>query len=147
MTIREKIQTLKDRYDQRRKDREDRRIILEPFVDRLNEIRQAPRATKTDFFCTSCRKDVTGLSFKQVSAVRPMLPAAWYAAKCPKGHRMIRRITDKSTDPYYDFSQMVARSRHDMRDDFLDPSDPRFQILYPRQYAELMKHYERGGKK
>ena len=147
MTIRQKIQELKDRYDQRRNDREERRKLLEPFVDRLNEIRGAPRATKSDFFCDKCNKDFAGLAFKQVSAVRPMLPTAWFVSKCPVGHRTFRRITDRNTDPYYDRSRLVQRQRHDMRDYFLDPSDPRFRVLYPRQYEELMKKDERTGKK
>lgn len=143
MSIRSKIQALVDRYDKRRKEREDRRKILEPFVDRLNDIKQSPRTTKSDFFCTVCKKDFSGIAFKQVSAVRSMLPTAWYVGKCPVGHKAIRYITDKYTDPYYDLSLMVARQRWEMKDDFLDPSDPRFKQLYPEAYKRLITDAER----
>ncbi len=137
MKITEKIKELVNRYDQRRAERLERHKILEPFVDRLNEIKEAPRTTKSDFFCMTCKKDFSGIAFKQVSAIRPMLPTAWFVGKCPKGHRTLRRITDKNSDPYYDMSLMVARQRADMADAFLDPSDPRFKILYPRQWEAL----------
>lgn len=137
MGIGDKIKELVGRYDQRRKEREERRKILEPFVDRVNEIRQAPRVTKSDFWCTTCKKDFSGIAFKQVSSIRSMLPTAWFVGKCPEGHRAIRRITDRLTDPYYDLSLMVRRQRAEMADAFLDPSDPRFKELYPEAYKRL----------
>jgi hypothetical protein len=52
---------------------------------------------------------------------------------------MIRRITDKVQDPYYYQSLMLNRQRYNMRDDLLTPDDPRFKLLYPKQYEELFK--------
>lgn len=137
MKFTDKIKGLVNRYDERRKEREERHKLLEPFVDRVNEIRQAPRVTKSDFFCTVCKKDFSGIAFKQVSSIRPMLPTAWFIGTCPKGHRALRRITDRLTDPYYDMSLMVARQRAEMAEAFMDPSDPRFKELYPEAYARL----------
>jgi hypothetical protein len=138
MSIKSRLQALADRYDRRRREREERRKLLEPFVDRVNEIRSAPNVTKSDLYCTVCNRDFSGIASKQVSSVRTMLPTAWYVGKCPKGHKAIRYITDKLDDPYYNLSLLVARQRYDMRDDFLDPSDPRFKVLYPEAYKRLM---------
>lgn len=140
MKITEKIKELVARYDQRRAERKERHKILEPLVDRVNEIREAPRATKSDFFCVTCKKDFSGIAFKQVSSVRPMLPTAWFVSWCPAGHRALRRITDKDTDSYYDQSLVVQRQRYDLRDAFLDPSDPRFRLLYPNAYTKLISN-------
>ena len=137
MKFTDKIKDLVNRYDDRRREREERHKLLEPFVDRVNEIRQAPRVTKSDFFCTTCKKDFAGIAFKQVSSIRAMLPTAWFVGKCPEGHTALRRITDKITDPYYNLSLMVAKQRADMALDFIDPTDPRFKELYPEQYRKL----------
>lgn len=145
MSVRSKIQELVDRYDTRRKEREDRRKLLEPFVDRLNDIRQSPRVVQSDFFCTVCKKDFVGMGFKQVSAIREMLPCAWYVGKCPEGHRSLRYITDKWADPYYEQSLLVSKQRFEMKDDFLDPSDPRFKELYPEAYKRLITDAKEGG--
>jgi hypothetical protein len=117
---------------------------LEPFVDRLNEIREAARVIQTDFFCSVCKKDFVGMGFKQVSAIRDLQPCAWYVGKCPEGHRAIRYITDKWADPYYNRSLVVAMQREQMKDDFLDPSDPRFKKLYPEAYKRLVTDAKKG---
>jgi hypothetical protein len=131
-------------YDALQAERARRKAIEEPFNARIREIKDAPRVTKYDFWCTECGQDFVGLAWKQVSGVRQELPCAWYVGKCPKGHKAIRKITDKNTDHYYDLSRMVAKQRYDMQDAFLTPDDPRFRILYPKQYEELTKHYGPG---
>jgi hypothetical protein len=65
------------------------------------------------------------------------MPTAWYTGYCPNGHRMIRRITDKDSDPYYFMSDILKRQRYDLRDMLLTPDDPRFKELYPEQYKQL----------
>jgi hypothetical protein len=53
---------------------------------------------------------------------------------------MIRRITDKSSDPYYVMSPFLQRQRYDLIDAFITPDDPRFKVLYPDKYAKLKNH-------
>jgi len=133
------VQKLKDRYDSARRLREEREERERPFKDRVALIMDAPRFVTTDFWCNTCQRDCRGTGYRQASTVRPECPTAWFIAYCPRGHRMIRRITDKSTDPYYELSFLVQRQRFDLRDAILTPEDPRFKILYPKQYAELFK--------
>lgn len=127
------------RYEARRKERAAKEAKERPFKDRVRAIMEAPRFVITDFWCDHCRKDVSGTGFRQVCVIREHAPTAWFVSLCPKGHRLVRRITDKDTDPYYSRSMLVARQRYDLRDDLLTPDDPRFKILYPKQWAELNK--------
>jgi len=132
------IQKLKNRYDKAR----EARLVSEdkdkPFKDRVEAIFTAPRWCNTDFWCDECKKDCSGTGFRQVCTVREKLPTAWFVGYCPKGHKMVRRITDKGTDPYYEKSLMIQRQRYEMRDALLTPDDSRFRVLYPKQYKELM---------
>jgi hypothetical protein len=134
------LKKLIDRYDQRRRDRAAKEALEKPFKDRMEVIFSAPRFTKTDFWCKVCQKDCSGTGYRQVQTHRERYPTAWFVGYCPVGHKVIRRITDKNTDPYYDLSFMVKRMRYDMRDDLLTPEDPRFKVLYPKKWEELTKN-------
>lgn len=70
------------------------------------------------------------------------VPYAYYEGMCPAKHLARRHITDKHLDPYYHLSAMIRKQRHDMRDDLLTPADPRFRIVYPRQWAQLEEERE-----
>lgn len=120
--------------------RERREAIAErerPFLDRLKAIMDAPRFATVDFWCTQCKKDCTGMGYRQVCTILPKYPTAWFLGFCSKGHRMIRRITDKDRDPYYFQSLFLMRQRSEMELDLLTPDDPRFKTLYPKQWEEL----------
>jgi hypothetical protein len=133
------IQRLKDRYDRAEAERAIKAELERPFRERVEAIFTAPRYCTTDFWCNTCKRDCSGTGYRQVCTVREKLPTAWFVGYCPKGHKMVRRITDKDTDPFYDFSEMIQRHRYEMKDAFLTPDDPRFKLLYPLQYKELMK--------
>lgn len=132
-----KLKRLIARYDQRRKERAEKDEKERPFKDRVKAIFDAPRFAITDFYCSVCKHDVSGTAFRQVCTIRQDRPTAWFVSFCPKGHRLVRRITDKDTDPYYDISPLVRRQRYELRDDLLTPDDPRFKILYPKQWEKL----------
>ena len=132
------IQKLKDRYNTAKRERQERSEQEQPLKDRMLDIFSADRNPITDFYCTQCKRDCTGTGYRQVCTVRPMAPTAWFLGICPKGHRMIRRITDKDSDPYYHLSPYIQRQRWEMADAFLTPDDPRFRVLYPEQYKLLM---------
>jgi hypothetical protein len=132
---------LKDRYDLVRKLRLEQRDKERPFFERMESVFEAPLITRTDFWCNVCKRDCSGNGYRQVflSTSRPKMPTAWFKGHCPLGHIVIRRITDKNTDPYYDLSFNLQRQRYDLKDDLLTPEDPRFRVLYPKQYEEWTK--------
>ena len=131
------MQNLRDRYDQAVAKRAAEKAAMQPFLDRVEAITHSPRFTTTDFWCATCQRDCQGTGYRQVSTIRERWPTAWFVGYCPTGHKVLRRITDKNTDPYYDSSYMVKRMRFTLRDDLLTPEDPRFKVLYPRQWEEL----------
>jgi hypothetical protein len=141
------IQRLKDRYEVSVKERADKAEKERPLRERMDSIFSAPRFITTDFWCVVCKRDCTGTGYRQVCTVRATAPTAWFMGFCPKGHKMIRRITDKDKDPYYEQSMVVARQRYELADALLTPDDPRFKVLYPKQYEELMKAYEKTSRK
>lgn len=140
-----RLSRLIKRYEQRRQEREWRKEKERPFKERVEAIFSAPKFVVTDFYCKQCRKDVAGTGFRQVCTIRPQYPTAWFVSICPSGHRIVRRITDKDTDPYYDLSPLIARQRYEMRDDLLTPEDPRFKILYPAQWEKLFGSSLKSG--
>ena len=133
------IKQLKNRYNWRVAERKAQKERERPFKERLHVIFSSPRFIITDFWCDICRRDCTGTGFRQVCTIRPQLPTAWFMGFCPEGHKMIRRITDKGSDPYYDRSLLVQRQRYELSDALLTPDDPRFKVVYPKQWEELMK--------
>ena len=138
------LQRLKDKYDRARNDRLAREEMERPYKERLETIFTSHKVIVTDFWCDICKRDCSGPGYREVCTIRSYAPTAWYVGYCPLGHKMIRRITDKNNDSYYDLSEMVQRHRAEMKDDFLSPDDPRFKLLYPEKYAELMKKQDGG---
>ena len=118
--------------DAKRSDRERVRDREREQRMRIRELNEAPRRTTTDFWCAKCRKDFSGPAYKQVSGTHGR-----YVGCCPRGHEAYRNITEKNRDPYYRDSEMVRRLRYTMRDDLVQPGDPRFKELYPEQYKKL----------
>jgi hypothetical protein len=133
------IQRLSDRYDTAAQNRKEKEEEERPLRDRLSVIFESAKFVNTDFWCNECKRDCSGTGFRQVCTVNEQWPTAWYTGYCPLGHKMIRRITDKGSDPYYEMSLMIQRQRYELRDAMLDPSDPRFKVVYPKQWEELVK--------
>jgi len=133
------IKKLQKRYEMLTKKRADRMERERPLRERAEVIFSAPRVIITDFWCQKCKRDCSGVGFRRVCTSRKLLPTAWLEGICPKGHIIMRYITDKEEDPYYNLSLMVQEQRYKMADDLLTPNDPRFKEVYPKQWAELMK--------
>ena len=138
---------LEDRYEMLTKKRAERMERERPLRERADLIFSAPRVIMTDFWCDVCKEDCSGVGFRQVSMVRPLLPVAWFEGTCPVGHKLLRYITDKEVDPYYEQSMLLQQQRWEMQDDFLTPDNPRFKELYPRQYEELMKKKKEASRR
>lgn len=141
----DRITRLTDRLDHNREERDRSVARTQEYRDHISAIREAAEYTRTGFFCVTCDKDFDSDGWKQVR-YSGVWPVAWYAGMCPSGHVAMRRITDKLTDPYYYQSKMIQRQRHEMADDLLTPDDPRFKIVYPEKWREMVankENYER----
>ncbi len=136
-------------YEDIRRKRAEIQRKNQPFLDRVRAIMDAPRYARVDFWCDICKRDCSGVGYKQICTIRERVPTAWYVGFCQKGHRLIRRITDKGSDPYYSQSLFLMRQRSEMEIDLLTPDDPRFKIFYPKQWAEMNKKHgtEQGDSK
>ena len=130
---------LEKRYDQLQAERIAKELKEGPFRERVEAIFKAPLRTTQDFWCDTCKRDCTGTGYRRVCTVREWGPTAWFVGYCPEGHKMLRWITDKDSDPYYYRSELLQRQRLEMMDDFITPDDPRFKILYPEKWKELQQ--------
>lgn len=122
-----------DVFDSGEKGRKFKRFLEE----RANDIRSAPEIVKTAYWCDKCKSDVEGSGFKQIRMPNDSVWFAFYKGFCPKGHTLIRYITDTLTDPYFWKSEVVKRQRSEFEDLLLTPENPRFKEVYPQQWAEL----------
>ena len=117
------------------------------YADRLRTIVDAPRRTPMEFWCRVCESDFTCVDALKMTTTMRGVPSAYYDGRCPKNHRAIRHLTDKHLDPYYYQSAMLAEQRYRMRDDTIAPSDPRFRIVYPKQWAAIEEEREQREQK
>jgi hypothetical protein len=119
-------------YDEKEKLRTER----QRFID------AAPTPWNVEFWCSKCKKDFARMAHKIVQLREQWdgIPIAFYEARCPGNlHECRRRITDKTSDPYYHESLAVRKARQEMEIDMLQPSDPRFKKYWGDPYA---KHNE-----
>lgn len=131
------IKKLQKRYDEAVERRILKEIQDKPLQDRIKTIFGAKKFIQMDFWCDDCKRDCSGTGYRQVYTQRLKAPTAWYTGFCPYNHKMIRRITDKLSDPYYELSYMVRRQRYDLADDMMTPDNPLFKDRYPDQWKEL----------
>lgn len=135
----DQVQKLKARVDNRREERERSFKQTEAYRDRIKSITEVPKRMMMDFWCDDCQKDFTAIGFKETRELPGEYPIAWWTGFCPKGHKTLRRITHKGTDPYYYKSFNLRRQRELMADDLLTPDDPRFKYKYPAQWKAMQE--------
>jgi hypothetical protein len=112
--------------------------------ERVKEITAAPFRQRLPFWCGKCRRDLEAIGTKNI--IEYALPIAFYRAACPKGHRIIRHITERLSDPYFHESAFVRRMAREMERDLIQPGDPRFRRIYgdpARRYYESLEQRER----
>ncbi len=131
------MSNLRQRIDARRAEREREKDRTQAYRDRMRMIAEAPDDARTGFWCDECGRDVVALAAKVCQRMKTQEPRAFYVAACPRGHRLIRRITDKQFDPYYHQSTIMRRERVERADDMLQPHDPRFRIVYPEVWKKM----------
>jgi hypothetical protein len=102
----------------------------------IKAINEAMDEVQIDFWCEGCGKDFTSNGYKTIGKLGRW-PVAWYVGLCPKGHKCLRRITDKGNDVYYYRSKMVQLQRILSSDDIITPDNPRFKLIYPDKWREL----------
>lgn len=139
----DRVAELKARVDRNRMYRDERLAKTRAWTERAQEINQARNRSVIAFWCDICKKDVFGPAHKRVMVPKGQLPIAWHESRCPSDHLVVRYITDKGADPYYRRSLMMKRERMKMAMDLVQPSDPRFRILYPQQYQKMKEDRER----
>lgn len=131
------IDKLKRIVDSKGEERSRHTKLQEWLYGRANEIKAAAVRTQTDFWCDTCKRDFSGIGHKQVRMPPGSVWFAYYATVCPVGHKALRYITDKLTDPYYVKSARIRREQGLFHDDMLSPAHPRFKLIYPNQYRRL----------
>lgn len=127
------IDKLLRNLERRRAEREEYRLQVKLKSERDKDIDQAPQFLENcEFWCDECNKDFTAWGFKCVETdwSYPTWRIAYYKGKCPKGHKAIRRITDKPLDPYFIKSLMLKKQRVDYKKDLLQEGDVGFKMLY-----------------
>lgn len=107
------------------------------LMERRDDVLQAPMYMKGEFWCQKCHRDFDATGHKEVRVPPKGVWFAYYVGICPKGHFALRYITDKLLDPYFYRSLRVKMMQGQYADDMLQPWQPRFRQLYPRQYAKL----------
>lgn len=130
------VQKLIGILSKRRKEREEYRLSEIAKGARDKEINEATQYLKNcEFWCDECNKDFTAVGFKCVETDWSLAGwrIAYYKGKCPKGHKAIRRITDKPMDPYFIKSVILKKQRVDYKKDLLQETDYGFNMLYSNE--------------
>lgn len=97
----------------------------------ITEINDVPDEQLTAFWCNKCKKDFECMGNKTIQTDWSNGDViGFFVGYCPKGHRAIKRITDKTNDPYYNQSLKVRIDRIEQKDDMLTPDDFGFRTLY-----------------
>lgn len=115
-------------------------------TERQREIDAMPDEIDWPFWCRKCDRDVKAHGRKVV--IPYAVPVAVYAAKCPKGHQVRRRITDRADDPYFTFSRGVRRDRGEHDAAMLQPTQEGFRTRYGnpnRFYEDAIERAERAA--
>lgn len=95
------------------------------------------------FWCDKCKRDVDTPYYREKSC----LDAKWYEGICVCGEKLMRYITERHKDPYWYKSEKVRYERRRHAKDLIQPSDPRFKSVYPKEYERLEAVKEANEKK
>lgn len=130
-----RVEKLKKRIENNREERAAYQRMYDQLHLYTRQIVDAPQRTRYPFWCDECQADFFAIGYKVVRKRPGILPIAWYVGYCPKRHKCIRRITDRTNDPYFVRSFAVRRDRVRYKDDLLTPDDPRFWLLYGHKHG------------
>jgi hypothetical protein len=120
----------------------------EQRYDRETFIAKQPAMIETQFYCPE-HGDFSAIGVKVVFKDDKGQFCAYYQAKggalfftgrWGQACKAKRYITDKLLDPYYTTSEAIIKYQRQHADDFLQPNDPRFKLLYGDPFAERNKN-------
>lgn len=58
--------------------------------------------------------------------------------KCPECNcKVVRYVTEQQIDPYFTQSKRLRRQRKELKRDLIQPGQPGFQTLYPKQWKQI----------
>lgn len=90
------------------------------------------------FFCKKCDVDLD-----EDASINENRYGKWFEGRCPKcKSKIIRYITDRDKDPYYQLSKNVIINRERYRKDLIQPGEEGFQTYYKKQYDDIEKTKE-----
>lgn len=72
---------------------------------------------------------------------------AYFRAVCPKGHKVVRYITEKDKDPYYRKSEKVQKELRKMKRDLIQPGEDGFKTYYSEQWKKIESASEEWERK
>lgn len=134
---------LDKRIDRRFDERERRERRDKDDLDNFNTIKAALNDAMMGFICVKCEQEYMAMGHKHIGNLGGNV-TGWYVGKCPCGSMNLRRITDFHTDKYLYKAKSIRRGRVINHYDMIDPSDPMFKVLYPKQYKEF-ENKKHGG--
>ena len=135
MSLDPKVEKLKQRVLANQAERDAYNARHAVLQDRIRQILDAKDNTRVGFWCEQCQADFGGKGMKIIRQHSGRLPIAWWFGFCPAGHRCVRRITDRTNDPYVRRSRQLRIDRMKHRDDLLTPNDARFWLLYGHKHG------------
>lgn len=130
-----RVTRLKKRIDGNREERAAYNKMYDRLQENIRIIAEAPDKVRYPFWCNECQADFMAIGTKIARKFKGKLPIAWWVAFCPARHKCIRRITDRTNDPYFARSFIVKHDRARHSDDLLTPEDTRFWLLYGHKHG------------
>lgn len=126
------IQRIEQRRSERLQDtqRAERQDERKKFIDEHQD------ELMTHFWCGECGDSLVTLGKKVVQTDwNTGKLIAQYNGECERGHIISKRITDKTRDDYYRYSDDIKRERYKAKLDMLTPDDYGFRTLYGNKYT------------
>lgn len=102
--------------------------------------RKLPDSAEQDFFCVPCNSDFKAPGYKHWLE---MFDIGVWRSWCPMCNSpVVRYITDKKHDPYYEQSNKIQIMRNAFATDTLRPEDYGFKMLYGDAYNSHWLRFE-----
>ena len=99
------------------------------------------------FWCNKCEIDQENTYREKIARYRSGV-VKWNESRCVLcENKIIRYITERHLDPYFYKSKKVKIERIQHEKDLIQPSDPRFKKLYPKEYERIEAVKEANEKK
>lgn len=130
------IQNLIKSQQKRAEEREYYRSQAKDKTLRGDLITDSQEFTPKDFFCKKCDVDFISLAHKQVEIdwTNTDQSIAFYKTKHKKcGTWVMRYVTDRLKDPYWQLSKVVATDRGKHSLDLLQPFENNYNLVYGKK--------------